>query len=218
MAKVTEFNDEVEYLYVKQLTILALVCCSSYNNEIKTSVRKITLLKKYCDHFKILILQNLFRKNDEQGFTILLVVIFGMLSAIALPSLLNQANKARQSEAKTYVGSMNRAQQAYNLENDAFTDSFDKLGLGFKSETEGHVYIIYLGDDPSAFNYAISKRGKLKSYVGGVFVVPVPNSPSEYRTQTIICETDIPTNTLPPRPTNENGVLTCGVGTKEVIR
>jgi type IV pilus assembly protein PilA len=178
------------------------------------------LLKKYCDHLKILILQNLLRKNDEQGFTILFVLIFGMLSAIALPSFLNQATKARQSEGKTYVGSMNRAQQAYQLENNAFTDSLDKLGLGIRSETESYSYSIRLGTqtgiNQTVFNYGTSKRGNLKSYVGGVFVVPVPNSPSEYTTQAILCETDIPTNTLPSPPTNENGVLTCSLDTKQI--
>jgi type II secretory pathway pseudopilin PulG len=51
---------------------------------------------------------------------LVVIIIIGILAAIALPSFLNQANKAKQSEAKTYVGSMNRGQQAYFLENDTF--------------------------------------------------------------------------------------------------
>ena len=77
------------------------------------------------------------KKKGNGGFTLIellvVIIIIGILSAIALPSFLNQANKAKQSEAKTYVGSMNRAQQAYYLENDSFVDStgnFGDLGLG----------------------------------------------------------------------------------------
>ena len=53
------------------------------------------------------------------GFTLIEVlvvaIIIGILSAIALPSFLNQANKARQSEGKMLVSSHNRAQSAYRL-------------------------------------------------------------------------------------------------------
>ena len=70
-------------------------------------------------------LQNILRKKKEnEGFTLIellvVIIIIGILSAIALPSFLNQANKAKQSEAKTIAGTMNRAKQTFLLENSYF--------------------------------------------------------------------------------------------------
>ncbi|MGB7084463.1 MAG: type IV pilin-like G/H family protein, partial [Phormidesmis sp.] len=83
---------------------------------------------------KAKLLQHFAGKKTNGGFTLIellvVIIIIGILSAIALPSFLNQANKAKQSEAKTYVGSMNRAQQAYYLERGAFTGTITDLGLG----------------------------------------------------------------------------------------
>jgi prepilin-type N-terminal cleavage/methylation domain-containing protein len=75
-------------------------------------------------------------KQRQEGFTILelLVVIFilGLLSAIAMPSMLGQSNKARESEAKTYISAINRAQQAYFLERGTF-GYLSNLELGLSS-------------------------------------------------------------------------------------
>ena len=108
------------------------------------------------------LLKHFIAKKDNGGFTLIellvVIIIIGILSAIALPSFLNQANRARQSEAQTYVGSMNRAQQAFYLENVAFTDEINRLGLGIAEETGNYAYDITTGAaglTRSAFNLAI---------------------------------------------------------------
>jgi type II secretory pathway pseudopilin PulG len=142
-----------------------------------------------------------------------LVIITMFLAAIVLPSFLNSANKAKQSEAKQYVSSMNRAQQAKFAENSAFSNSISALGIGIKTETNNYKYSIF-ATQTAAFNYGVSKHRNLKDYVGGVFVV---REGSQITTEAIICEST--TDTIrPAEPIYQNGSVICGEGTTELTR
>lgn len=117
------------------------------------------------------------RRNAQGGFTLIellvVIIIIGILAAIALPSFLNQANKARQSEAQTYIGSMNRAQQAFYLEKREFADDagMGALELGL-SDTENYTYSIDGGgaDSVDATNVATPSGEDLKGYAGTVWL------------------------------------------------
>jgi hypothetical protein len=104
----------------------------------------------------------------------------------------DMAIKAMQSEAKGYLSSLNKGQQAYFAETSAFSNSIPALGLGYKTETNHYKYSTR-ATQTAAFNYAVSKNKTSKNYVGGVFLVPAkkldPNAPrAEMTTLTILCE------------------------------
>ncbi|NJN73795.1 MAG: prepilin-type N-terminal cleavage/methylation domain-containing protein [Limnothrix sp. RL_2_0] len=95
-------------------------------------------------NFSFKLLQQLNQKKADKGFTLIellvVIIIIGILSAIALPAFLNQANKARQSEAKQALGAINRGQQAYYLEKQLFSSNVFGLGLGLQLATENYSY------------------------------------------------------------------------------
>jgi type IV pilus assembly protein PilA len=123
-------------------------------------------------------LQYLIARKAGEGFTLIellvVIIIVGILSAIALPSFLNQANKARQSEAVTYVGSINRGQQAYYLEKDLFAGSIEALGIGVPTRTAYYQYESVsqsMQTDAQAITTATRQTGSVKEYSGVVWLV-----------------------------------------------
>ncbi|MEA5488625.1 MULTISPECIES: type IV pilin-like G/H family protein [Pseudanabaena] len=152
--------------------------------------------------FKTKLIQHMLnKKNGEKGFTLIellvVIIIIGILAAIALPSFLNQAAKARQSEAKTYVGSANRAQQAYYLEKQRFADSLTNLSIGVAATTENYTYTTLgssrgtTGTDANAYSGAVPREPSIKAYVGAVNLA-TPQGSGEATTLAALCEGKLP--------------------------
>ena len=96
----------------------------------------------------------------------LLIVIFilGILAAIALPSFLRMADRAREVEAIERINYLNKNQQSYYLENSIFTRSIDSL------ETTNYMYlVIILNRGQIAGHVAMPKNERLPYYGGGVY-------------------------------------------------
>jgi len=130
------------------------------------------------------------KKKNNEGFTLIellvVIIIIGILAAIALPAFLNQASKAKQSEAKTNVGSLNRGQQAYFLEQGKFTTQVDLLGLGIPTQTTNYKYEIN-GGDTLVTNQAQVLANAIKAYIGGVKQGQTTET-SEATTLSVVCE------------------------------
>ena len=120
-------------------------------------------------------LQHLNQRKTDEGFTLIellvVIIIIGILSAIALPSFLNQAAKAKQSEAKQYVGATNRAQQAYRIENASFASNSTALNLGLPDSTANYSYVVNGGTDTASINAKALDATSLKSFAGGLSVL-----------------------------------------------
>jgi type IV pilus assembly protein PilA len=136
-------------------------------------------------------------KKNNEGFTLIellvVIIIIGILSAIALPSFLNQANKAKQSEAKQYVGALVRAQQAFYLENSTFTSDFEELGKVVKAKTTNYSYPMALVTDLKKDIKIDGESLKLalKPYQGQVEISNITTT-SEVSTVAILCENKAP--------------------------
>lgn len=146
-------------------------------------------------------------RNQNAGFTLIellvVIIIIGILSAIALPSFLNQAAKARGAEAKANVGAMNRVQQAYYLEQNTFTTDIDELGLGMDNSTDNFIYDAVVNGTLTTgiTNRGTSNKSDITSYAGATFY-------QIGATTAILCEANSPgvtpiTNPTPPTATTE---------------
>jgi len=152
--------------------------------------------------------ERLSRFSYNSGFTfvelLIVIIVIGILSAIALPSFLNQAKKGRQSEAKVYIGSMNRAHQADYLERGTFTTNLGDLGIGIATETSAYIYRITPGvaTGSGIVNRAIPSDGSFSntpdlqstfsSYLGGVKVGSLTATGSAVGTMSVLCEALFP--------------------------
>ncbi|MBW4470910.1 MAG: type IV pilin-like G/H family protein [Stenomitos rutilans HA7619-LM2] len=148
--------------------------------------------------FKAKFLHHLIEKKQDKGFTLIellvVIIIIGILSAIALPSFLNQANKAKESESKQYVGSMNRSQQAYYLEKNTFSSDVSLLGLGIKTDTTNYTYQIDSPTSSGVKNVSNPKfTNTLRAHLGGVSTGFTTGATSgEATTLAVLCQSAKP--------------------------
>jgi type IV pilus assembly protein PilA len=149
------------------------------------------------------LIQHLNLKHREKGFTLVellvVIIIIGILAAIALPNFLNQSAKAKQTEAKQNIGIANRYQTVHRSENNGFADTFDKLGAGVLSGNTGTANTTNYSYSMTGVidNYSLiatAQDASLKAYSGGSSIYV--NSESKTVIASVVCEALVPSTTL----------------------
>lgn len=112
--------------------------------------------------FRVRTLTHLIRcESNLSGFTLLellvVITIVGVLSAITVPIFASQINKAREAEAKSYVGAINRAQQMYYMVNQRFSDNLGELGAEPPENSTSYEYEMPAVESPRASVAAIAR-------------------------------------------------------------
>jgi type IV pilus assembly protein PilA len=148
-------------------------------------------------NLKFKVLQYLNHKKKPSGLTfiefLVIIAIIGILAAIALPSFTSKAGKGKQSEARTYVGTINKGQEAYYTEKKEFSPKIEPLGIGIRTASINynyHVKVINNGTKSIAIGYSklTAKAPALRNYVGYVSLIPSEDNPKEITSMGILCE------------------------------
>jgi len=138
----------------------------------------------------VMMMSQVDKKSSDQSF----------IAKRTTEPLQNRISKAKQAEAKQNLGSLNRAQQSYFLENSRFTSNLADLEIGMKSETENYIYSLDLIGQTGLHAIAIAKEYGVKSYTSGVFSLKVEGT-NEITTIGIVCESEqlLSIPMLPPK-------------------
>lgn len=149
-----------------------------------------------------------------------LFTFMALIAAIALPSFFARRASIEKAEARQSVGAMNRGQQAYFIENNDFSNSIEKLGIGVENQKGNYEYATRVLANKAAFNYAIPRNRNNRSYVGGVFIVPSKYhsdaAMNERMTIGILCESNDVGATKLAEPMYNNGKPACPAGTIQI--
>ena len=175
-------------------------------------------------------IQHLSNKKGEKGFTLVellvVIIIIGILAAIALPNFLSQGAKAKQTEAKQNMATANNFQTTYRSENERFASTFDLLATGTMTgasnnfTTVSYSYVLSASQDTSSVSANSATDSALKAYVGSTIRYTTVGSASSVAN--IICENLAPASGITLAPviagnligTTASAALQCPAATK----
>ncbi|RJO65029.1 MAG: prepilin-type N-terminal cleavage/methylation domain-containing protein [Candidatus Omnitrophota bacterium] len=96
----------------------------------------------------------------KRGFTlmelIIVIIILGVLATIGFTQYQRVVEKGRTSEAKTVLGQLRTAQEAYRLEHDGYTPAIDELGVSAPVGCVSTHYFQYRVDAAGPGNFVVT--------------------------------------------------------------
>ena len=170
-----------------------------------------------CKPILRLLNQNTLNTKENCGFTLIellvVVIIISVLSIVALPNMLEQVRKGRETEARSNLGAINRAQQAHRFEMGTFANlselSATFVGRYYSFATSGTPNsegAIHTATVESQFNF------DTKDYSSAVG----QNSSGGFTE--IICQQNVADGAIAPiPPTVTAGIPACSAGTKSIF-
>lgn len=110
------------------------------------------------------------RRNAHRGFTLLellvVVIIIGILAAVALPQFGRATEKARQAEAMSLLGAIRTAELIYYQENSKFTNTTSELSADIPADTSLEHYFKYSISGADAADFKAKATRKLTTDTG----------------------------------------------------
>ncbi|MGI0484537.1 protein kinase domain-containing protein [Pantanalinema rosaneae CENA516] len=151
---------------------------------------------------------------------------------VALPlrfkEIIPSSLKPPEVEGQQAIQSINRRQQAYFLQQKKFASTIDSLNPSIATQTSNYTYSLE-HTEQAVFHYAAAHRKGLRSYVGGVFLIPSRfkpsqlgrsttgrNKPTRVETRAIVCQGLLPSHLPPPPPVLKNNQPICVAGTVQI--
>jgi len=100
------------------------------------------------------LLTNQLRRGKQSGVTLVelmvVIVIFGILMSVAVPSYRDYMIRANRTDAKAALLTLAAAQEKHYLQNNTYSTKLDDLGVSAKSEY-GHYTIAIASADATDF-------------------------------------------------------------------
>lgn len=100
---------------------------------------------------------------NKKGFTLIelmiVVAIIGILAAIAIPNFMNYQCKAKQSEAKSNLGTIRTNLEAYRAEFDSYSTSLGAIGFS----TTGSPRYTYSVTNPTTTTFLATATATLNN-------------------------------------------------------
>ncbi|MEO0375955.1 MAG: type IV pilin-like G/H family protein, partial [Cyanobacteria bacterium P01_A01_bin.17] len=128
----------------------------------------------------------------------------------------NEVDTEKEYEAKSNLGTLNRAQQAFHLENSVFAQELDALDA--RPSGQYFTYqVVPQTNSKSAIATATPIRSDLKSYTGFAFILG--STSADYKFVSGICETNnssVNPPTAPSVPSSPGELVQCPPGSSLV--